>query len=213
MGIFTRIKDIVSSNINALLDKVEDPEKMRALSIRKLEDAVSGLKDEIRKKTEELEEAEKRIKEEREALSRWTERARMAARAGKDNLAREAIMEKLLTGKRIRSDEHLIDALSSVIPALKDTLGKAERKLGELREESGGFRIRAEGLRARRKAENAASSDWEARIAEMEARIRKEEEKATTAGSFEEMERDEEIEKELERLRKEAFPSASGTPL
>jgi len=94
MGIFTRFRDIVSSNINAMLDKAEDPEKLIRLMIREMEDTLIELKASCatvmanRKKTErQLDNAQSREEG-------WKAKAELAVVKGRDDLAREALLEK-----------------------------------------------------------------------------------------------------------------------
>ena len=94
MGIFTRFRDIVSSNINAMLDKAEDPEKLIKLMIREMEDTLieikascAGVMAERKKTDRQLEEIEARAKH-------WEDRAGLAVSKGRDDLAREALLQK-----------------------------------------------------------------------------------------------------------------------
>ena len=94
MGIFTRFRDIVSSNINAMLDSAEDPEKLIKLMIREMEDTLieikascAGVMAERKKEQRQLEEIEARAKH-------WGEKAELAVRKGRDDLAREALLQK-----------------------------------------------------------------------------------------------------------------------
>ena len=91
MSAFTRIKDIIASNLTTLLDRAEDPGKMIDLSIRKLEDAASSMRKALKEKMDEKAKVEGRLTEARAAIARWQERARAAAARGMDDLAREAI--------------------------------------------------------------------------------------------------------------------------
>lgn len=218
MNTFARIRDIVASNLNTLLNKAEDPGKMIDLSIRKLEDAASSMRKTLREKLDEKEQAEGRLAETRAAIARWQERARAAAARGMDDHAREAIAERRRLERIAEKDERLLTTLSDVLTSLRSTLERTEKKLEELLDKSDGLKARADGVKARAKAEKAEDKDWERRIAEMEERIRKWEsltniDSPGSCQSFEEMERDDEIEKELERLREEAAHDTSDRAL
>ena len=94
MSIFTRFKDIVNSNINSLLDKAEDPEKMLRLMIGEMEDTVIDLKTTTAARMAEAIRSEKKVDEAKATVDRWQARAELAIEKGKDDLAREALMEK-----------------------------------------------------------------------------------------------------------------------
>ena len=94
MGIFTRFRDIIGSNINSMLDRAEDPEKLIRLMILEMEDtlielkvACAGVMAESNRVRHQLQTSEKRI-------HYWEDRARLAVTRGKDDLAREALLEK-----------------------------------------------------------------------------------------------------------------------
>ena len=88
MGIFTRFRDIVSSNINAMLDRAEDPEKMIKLMIREMEDTLVEIKAACAGAMAEKKKVVRRLEEVRERANLWEERARLAVAKGRDDLAR-----------------------------------------------------------------------------------------------------------------------------
>ena len=94
MGIFTRFRDIISSNINAMLDKAEDPEKLIRLMIREMEDTLV----EIKSACAGVMAGGKKIKRQLDGLGTraqyWEEKAELAVNKGRDDLAREALVEK-----------------------------------------------------------------------------------------------------------------------
>ena len=75
MSIFTRFKDIVNSNINSLLDKAEDPEKMLRLMIGEMEDTVIDLKTTTAARMAEAIRVEKKMEEAKATVERWQQRA------------------------------------------------------------------------------------------------------------------------------------------
>ena len=94
MGIFTRFRDIISSNINAMLDRAEDPEKLIRMMIREMEDTLveikvscAGLMATAKRVRRQMEEHDARVRF-------WDEKAGLAVSKGRDDLAREALLEK-----------------------------------------------------------------------------------------------------------------------
>ena len=103
MSIFKRIKDIVNSNINSLLDKAEDPEKMLKLMIGEMDEAIIKVKSDTAAKMANLKSVEKKVEEAEKAVSRWQERAELAIDKGSDEMAKEAIRELEEAKERLRT--------------------------------------------------------------------------------------------------------------
>src|SRR5215813_14182661 len=135
MGIFSRLSDIISSNINAMLDKAEDPEKLIRLMIQEMEDTLieikascAGVMATKKKVQRELEESQTRARQ-------WGDKAQVAVNKGREDLAREALMEKRRYRERTSAFEKelshcyaFIEQYQTYITQLEDKFGGALEK-------------------------------------------------------------------------------------
>ena len=208
MSIFTRFKDIVNSNINSLLDKAEDPEKMLRLMIGEMEDTVIDLKTTTAARMAEAIRSEKKVDEAKATVDRWQARAELAIEKGKDDLAREALMEKKHAQEvyeraleNISSLKKSVEEGKEEIRTLEDKIKAAKDKLATLQREQ-----------ARAQERRDSSVNLNARFEEMENRINrmnayndlgKKSEEKSAEEKFSEMEKNDEIEAEIERIKKE----------
>ncbi len=208
MGIFTRFKDIVNSNINSILDKAEDPEKMLRLMITEMEDTVIDLKTSTASRMAEAIRLDKKMAEAEDTVKRWEKRAGLALEKGRDDMAREALVEK-------RNAEKEVERIKTSVVALKNTIEEGKKEMSTLEEKIKSSKerldsLRNENLRAQERERekvnlNARFEDLENRINRMNAysSLNREKKEEDAESRFQKMERDEEIEKEMERLKKE----------
>ena len=94
MGIIARFRDIMASNINALLDKAEDPEKMIDQLMRNLADDLAEVKEETAGVIAEEKRAERALEECKKEIAELGSYAAKAVQAGNDNDARKFLTEK-----------------------------------------------------------------------------------------------------------------------
>jgi len=94
MGIFTRFRDIVGSNINSMLDRAEDPEKLIKLMIQEMEDTLIELKTACAGVMAENKKVECQLQGIDKRVDYWESKANLAVRKGRDDLAREALLER-----------------------------------------------------------------------------------------------------------------------
>jgi phage shock protein A len=129
MGVFSRFLDIVNANINALLDKAEDPEKMLKLMMQEMEDTLIELKSSCAAKMASKAKTERKYRETENAMQRWQSRAELAIAKDREDLAREALLEK----KRAREELDLLavelETAESQIRTSKDEISQIEDKL------------------------------------------------------------------------------------
>lgn len=161
MGVFSRFLDIVNANINSLLDKAEDPEKMIRLMMQEMEDTLIELKSSCAAKMASRAKSERMYKESEGAMQRWQGRAELAIAKGREDLAREALLEK----KRAKAEADRLsaelDVADGLIKTSKDEINQIEDKLETVRQ-----KYQAMVERAKRAKEEQAAQDTLRRAAE-----------------------------------------------
>src|SRR5690554_2794808 len=164
MGIFSRFMDIVNANINALLDKAEDPEKMIKLMMQEIEDTLIELKSSCASYIAKESESKRNQKESESKIERWMKRAELAIEKGRDDLAREALIEKRrLTEEfdRFVEDAKRFEELAS---KGKEDIQRLEEKLSSLRLKHKALKERLERARDAERASDALRKSSEESI-------------------------------------------------
>jgi phage shock protein A len=225
MGIFTRFRDIISSNISAMLDKAEDPEKLIKLMIREMEDTLV----EIKAACAGAMASSKKVQRQLEALDNrgryWEEKAEMAVKKGRDDLAREALVEKRRFIRRKEGLENELAEHETLIEQYQDDIRQLEEKLKSARDKQRMLLQRhihaARKRQAQEEIRRIDSSEALMKFDELENRIERMEAEADLVNYAkkssleEELDRlsvDEEIEKELQAL-KSPLSKKDETPL
>ncbi len=134
MGIFTRFRDIVSSNINAMLDNTEDPEKMIRLMISEMEDTLVDMKRSCAQVMANVITVQRKSRDARASEQSWVKRASLAVENGRDDLAREALAEKHRYGQRSDVLERELEQLNTMAGEYKSDMRLLEDKLRSARE-------------------------------------------------------------------------------
>ena len=134
MGIFTRFRDIVSSNINAMLDRAEDPEKLLKLMIREMEDTLVELKSSCAGVMADMKKTQRRLEEMTLRKDAWEEKAAMAVRKSRDDLAREALLQKRMFNTRRKELQQNREELSLLVDQYHEDIRELEDRLKTARD-------------------------------------------------------------------------------
>ena len=214
MGIFTRFRDIVNSNIGAMLDKAEDPEKMIKMMIREMEDTLIELKSSCAGVIANSKRLGRRKDEIAELIQTWADRAELAVSKGRDNLAREALLEKRRFTEQAETLENETDQMAELIEQYRTDISELETKLESAREKKRALIERHKHANGKKRAQQGIrrynNTDAFERFDKLEHRIDRMEAEADLVNpktkpnleeEFAQLTTDEEIEKELASLK------------
>ena len=148
MGIFTRFSDIVNSNINAILDKAEDPEKIVRLMIQEMEDTLVEVRTAAARSIADKKDLNRKLTQLEREQAEWDSKAELALRKGREDLAKAALVEKsraTSAAELIREDYAAID---EGLSKLNEDISRLEKKLEDAKN-------RQKALLARHKTANS----------------------------------------------------------
>lgn len=215
MGIFTRVRDIISSNLNTMLEKAEDPEKLIKLMIREMEDTLIEVKASCAGAMATKKKIQREFDEVNERSKTWGEKAQLAVDKGRDDLAREALVERKRYAERAEQLEKEQGHCDDLVAQYQSDIKQLEDKLAAAREKQRLLVQRA--VRAQRKMQTQQeirrmdTADAMARFDTFEERIERMEadaelvnfgRKATLDEEFRKLEGHDDIDKELDELKK-----------
>ena len=153
MGIFSRFTDIVNSNINALLDKAEDPEKMVRLIIQEMEDTLVEVRSASAKTIASKKDIVAQISKTEADAADWQAKAEFALSKDREDLARAALQEK-------KKSNEAAESLSKELQIVEEQIGKLQTETAQLQEKLADAKARQKTIIMRQKT---ASSRLEVR--------------------------------------------------
>lgn len=216
MGIFSRVRDIIHSNINGMLDKAEDPEKLITLMIQEMEDTLVEIKASCAQSMASCRKVERELAEVEAKAADWAGKAKMALTHNREDLAKEALREKSRCQDKTESLKRELASHQGIVDQYQQDLAQLEEKLASAREKhrvlAGRHKLAKESKKAQEQIRRATSSDAFAKFDSLENRIERMESAAelVNQGSkkgledeFAKLEEESRIARELDEIKKD----------
>lgn len=213
MGIFTRFTDIVNANLNALLDKAEDPEKMVRLIIQEMEDTLVEVRSTSARLIAEKKDFERQVARYQSEGQQWEAKAELALSKDRDDLARLAIAERQKAAENAKAVAEDVTRIDEHLARLNDEVGQLQEKLADAKARQKSIIMRQRAAETRLDVKKTIDSGkiddamhkfarFESKIDGIEAQVDAYDMgKKTLRDEFAELESEDQINDELEALR------------
>lgn len=218
MGIFSRMSDIINSNLNSLLDQAEDPEKMIRLIIQEMEDTLVEVRSSSARVLADRKAAARRVEQLQSEADAWEGKAKLAISKGREDLARAALQEKREIEDELEAVSSELAATDEHINQLNDEIGKLQSKLNDAKAKKKALLMRTQTVESRIKVKRQVNREaldqafgrfehFERRMDNLESQLEVmdmgRDVAPSLAAEINALEQDERINSELERLKAE----------
>jgi len=216
MGIFSRFSDIVNANINAMLDKAEDPKKLVRLLIQEMEETLVELRSNAARHIAERKTLEMNLANAKKNVLDWAEKAELALTKDREDLARSALSQKQQAVEQEVLLEEELARYNEALDSTNDDATRLEQKMVEARLRQKSLLARKVQAQTRLKVKKQLSSNkvedalirfesFEKKVALIESEVESYDlgltDEQSVAAQFKQMARDESIDSELSLLK------------
>ena len=215
MSIFNRIRDLLSANINSMIDSAEDPEKMAEEYLRQLNNELYEAKTNVASAMADATKLNTRETQYNVETEQWAAKAEAALRAGNEELAKAALARKVQASKLAAQYKEQSDAQDQQVEALQQALVQLETRIAETKSKKElivAKKNRAQTQEAiQRAARGIGNANAMDKLDQLEERVDDRLAKAdamakiegdTLENKFRDLERDSEVDSELAELKK-----------
>jgi phage shock protein A len=216
--------DIVNANINALLEKAEDPEKIIRLMIQEMEDTLVEVRSTAAKVIADKKERSRSLTYLEQEQIDWEQKAELAMRKGREDLAKSALVEKARISAQVDVINNELAGINTNLEKLNEDIGKLQSKLTDAKNRQRTLTLRNKTartqLRVRGQIHDGRIDDVLTRFETVERKVDEVESESESLDmgrnqSLSEeiagLERNEEIDKELADLKKRVTKSSKKT--
>ncbi|MFT4675349.1 MAG: phage shock protein A [Reinekea sp.] len=216
MSIFSRLSDIINSNLNSILDRAEDPEKMIRLIIQEMEETLVEVRSSSARVIADKKDVQRRLGRLRNDADDWEAKARLAVEKNREDLARAALAEKQAITDEVTAVEQEFNALDDHLEHLGNEIGQLQLKLNDakakqkvllMRQKTVSTRMRTRGQLNREQLQDAFEKfeHYERKMDSMESQLEADDlgrdNKQGLKNEIESLAQDEAINAELARLK------------
>lgn len=159
MGIFSRMTDIINSNLNAMLDSAEDPQKMIRLIIQEMEDTLVEVRSSSARVLADRKAARRRVQRYYDEMAAWEDKARLAVDKGREDLAKAALYERQLLSEEAAAVEAELVALDEHIEQLDEEVDQLQQKLSDAKARQKAMQMRSDTVESRIKVKRQIHRD------------------------------------------------------